>query len=100
MTGLKTQESSKFCAFFERVQTEALNRGCVFFLDCGEGRDFKTELLDGEDLSGWLIPKQIAKEFEQEWVSDSISDRWSDFIVFEIWSFQGDELAIDFRDDF
>ncbi len=35
MRGLKTQEGSKFEAFFSLVQQEAAKSHSVFFLDCG-----------------------------------------------------------------
>lgn len=40
MVGLRTLEGEKFERFFELVQKEALKRGCVFFLNSGEGHIF------------------------------------------------------------
>ena len=44
MRGLKTQEGKKFERFFNMVQEEAAKQDAVFFLGCGEGRDFSKTL--------------------------------------------------------
>ena len=85
MQRLRTQENDKFMNFFSIVQKYAENQGCAFFLDAGDGREFETDVLEGEDLMGWLIPQNKLKEFEKEWKSGSISDDWSDFFVWAIW---------------
>lgn len=85
MKRLRTQESSKFLAFFAIVQDAAEKKGCEFFLDAGDGRDFETETLEGEDLMGWLIPKDKLPDFEKEWETGDVSDDWSDFYVWAIW---------------
>lgn len=70
MRGLKTQESHKFNRFWELIQSAARKRDCVFFGYAGEGRDFETEDMEGEDFSGWLVPIQNADTFEREWKKD------------------------------
>ena len=85
MQRLRTQETNKFLAFFAIVQDAAEKKGCVFFLDAGDGRDFETETLEGEDLMGWLIPKDKLSAFEKEWQKGDVSDDWSDFYVWAIW---------------
>lgn len=85
MRGLRTQETSKFINFFAIVQNAAKKRGCVFFLDAGDGRDFDNERLEGEDLMGWLIPDDKAGHFEKEWLKGDVSDDWSDFYLWAIW---------------
>ena len=85
MLGVRTRETSKFQRYFEIVQATADQKGCVFFLDAGDGRDFETDKLEGEDLMGWLIPKDRVEAFEKEWESDDISDDWSDFYKWAIW---------------
>jgi hypothetical protein len=97
MLGLRTQEDSKFNAFFKLVQQSASKRNAVFFLDCGEGRDIETESLSGEDLCGWLIPKENANEFQSEFLSRSISDKWSKYVCFAVWSQSGTAIHIDFQ---
>ncbi len=64
MLGLRTQENDKFVKFFALVQKEADRLGSVFFLDCGQGKIFENNEMECEDLCGWLIPKEKAKEFE------------------------------------
>ena len=85
MRGLRTQESSKFLRFFEIVQKAAEEQGEVFFLDTGEGRDFETELLEGEDLSGWLVPQNEADEFEAEWSKWAERQAWDRYSYWAEW---------------
>lgn len=91
MRGLKTQEGSKFERFFELVQQEAAKKDAVFFLECGEGHEFSTDRLEGEDLRGWLIPNGKADRFEKEWLRGSPGDEWADRIAWATWS--GSEAA-------
>ena len=88
MRELRTQESSKFERFFEIVREEARRHNAVFFCDCGEGRDIITDSIEGEDLSGWLIPISDADNFEKVFKMNSRSafDDWAEFICFAIWS--------------
>ncbi|MBO5664245.1 MAG: hypothetical protein J6V82_04505 [Clostridia bacterium] len=86
MKGLRTQETNKFQKYFSIVQEAAEKKDCVFFLDAGDGRDFETETLEGEDLMGWLIPKNRVDEFEEEWEAGEVSDDWSGFYKWAIWS--------------
>lgn len=86
MLGLRTQENIKFMKFFEIVQDAAKEKGCVFFLDAGDGRDFETPLLEGEDLMGWLIPENKVDDFKKEWEAGDVSDDWSDFFMWAIWN--------------
>lgn len=85
MKGLRTQETNKFQKYFSIVQEAAGKKDCVFFLDAGDGRDFETETLEGEDLMGWLIPKARVAEFEAEWEAGDVSDEWSEFYKWAIW---------------
>jgi len=85
MVGLRRPESYKFEKFFSIVQDAAAKKDCVFYLDAGDGRDFETDTLEGEDLMGWLIPKDKAAVFEEEWLTGDVSDDWSDYFVFAVW---------------
>ena len=85
MKGLRTQEENKFLRFFAIVQEAAEKKNCVFFLDSGDGREFETETIEGEDLMGWLIPKEKVPAFEKEWETNDVSDDWSDFFCWAIW---------------
>ena len=97
MVGLRTQEGHKFEKFFALVQEEARSQGSAFFLDCGEGREFETELLCGEDLSGWLIPLAQADKFDSQFKSGVISEAWLEFVRFAQWSKTGDQVRISFH---
>ena len=85
MQGLRTQETNKFKKFFSIVQDAAQRKGCVFFLDAGDGRDFETNTLEGEDLMGWLVPKNKALNFEKLWEKGNVSDKWSKYYGFAVW---------------
>jgi len=91
MRGLKTQEGKKFERFFGLIQQEAAKKKAVFFLECGEGHDFSTDHLEGEDLRGWLIPNTQADRFEKEWKAGSPGEEWADYIAWATWS--GSEAA-------
>lgn len=81
MLGLRTQESEKFNKYWELVQEKAKLNGKVFFADCGEGNDFETDSMEGEDFCGWLIPLDKVKEFEPNWKENNVSDQWIDDMV-------------------
>jgi hypothetical protein len=97
MQGLKTQESPKFNNFWNIVQETAEKQGKKFFCDCGEGREFFLEDMEGEDLRGWLIPEDQAKEFELEWLMDNVSDKWIDNIFWAEWKDTDRTITIDFK---
>lgn len=97
MRGLRKQEDSKFEKFFAIVQAAAKKEGCVFFADCGEGRELETEDLSGEDLSGWLIPEDKADQFEAYFLDDDIPEEWHELITFAIWRNGPDGVAISFQ---
>lgn len=83
--------------FFSLVQNCASARHCVFFLECGDGRDFSGEEMEGEDLQGYLIPKEKADDFEREWLSDQIGERWEDCFCFAVWKMTEHALTVDFE---
>lgn len=97
MTGLKTQESKEFIAFFKIVQAEALKENKIFFLDAGDGRDINLPGISGEDLMGWLIPIDMADDFKKYWMLDDVNDDWSDYFMFAIWEKDEDEIKIRFE---
>ena len=86
MLGLRTNESEKFIKYFEIVQATAQRQGCACYLDAGDGRDFENDRYEGEDLMGWLIPIDAVPNFEKEWNSGDVSDEWSRFYTWAIWS--------------
>ena len=87
MRGLRTQEGQKFEKFFALIQNEAMNEKKVFFLDSGEGQEFETDEMEGENLSGWLVPVKEADEFEKQFIKwDIDNEKWDDFYSFARWS--------------
>lgn len=96
MRGLRTQETKKFNAFFELVQKRAHERGAVFFLDSGDGDDFETETMEGENLQGWLVPQNKADEFESVWKIWNEDDEWVDFFCWAEWVTRRKEIDVRF----
>ena len=96
MRGLRTQETKKFRAFFEFVQKKAQEHNAVFFLDSGDGNDFETDTMAGEDLQGWLVPLNIADEFEAEWKDRNEDDKWVDFFCWVEWFALKSEIDVRF----
>lgn len=97
MRGLRKPEGKKFDAFFRLVQHEAEKRNAVFFLDCGEGRDFETDSIEGEDLRGWLIPSEKADTFEKEWLTGNPADEWANEIAWAIWSGSAQKPTVEIK---
>lgn len=97
MKGLKTQESEEFNHFWKIVQEKASSQEMIFFADCGEGREFFLDDMEGEDIRGWLIPKAQAEEFEKEWKNDNVSDKWIDNIFWAEWSIQNNIVSVEFN---
>ena len=92
MRGLKTQESEKFNNFFTIVQNAAKKKNAVFFLEAGDGRDFETNDIEGEDLQGWLIPRERAILFETKWRNNSVNGEWEEFFCFAVWRKLGNTI--------
>ena len=98
MKGLRTQETEKFNRFFSLIQEEAEKKNSVFFADAGDGNDFETPTMEGENMMGWLIPSEQAKEFEQVWKTSDVDDSWSDFFVWAVWSKSKGNINISFEE--
>lgn len=79
MRGLRTQEGEKFERFFALVEKEAEKIDAVFFLDSGEGHDFENDEMEGENLSGWLIPNDKVKKFETAYIDRTNLSEWIDY---------------------
>lgn len=94
----RTPENKQFEKFFEIVRAEAAKTGCIFFGDCGEGRELFSDDMEGEDLFGWLIPENLADEFEPEWRKNDVSERWDDYTRFAIWHDESGQITISFED--
>ena len=97
MLGLKTQETKKFEKFIELIQNEDAKKEKVFFLDAGDGRDFETNDMEGEDLTGWLIPSSKVDEFKIVWEKDEADDDWIDFFTFVSWQKKDGRITVTFK---
>ena len=97
MQGLRKQESAKFHKFFAIIQEEAKKQGAIFFADAGDGNDFQTAEMEGEDLMGWLVPLDKVEQFEPLWRSSNIDDAWVDFFKWAIWAKSGNSIQISFE---
>lgn len=93
----RTQESARFKNFFEIVRKEAEKRNAIFFIECGEGRNFIDGNCEGEDLSGWLIPKSEADEFEHKWRNNETVDKWLDKFTFAVWKREDKDITVTFK---
>jgi len=91
-------DDAAFLPFFDLVQNTASKQGKVFFLDCGQSREFEDEKMAGEDLSGWLISANEADVFESEWKKgwNSIEDRFFKDFVWAKWREAEGKIHIDF----
>lgn len=98
MVGLRTQESSKFESFFSLVQNAARDKEAIFFLDTGEGRDIILPDMEGENLSGWLIPAKLANSFQRAWknFSADLSD-WDEYARLAVWRQSAGVIQISFQ---
>lgn len=98
MRGLKTHESDKFNVFFALIQDEAKKHNAVFFAHAGDGNDFESPTMEGENVMGWLVPNDKVKEFEPLWKADEVDDNWVDFFTWAVWRDENGEIKIAFED--
>lgn len=97
MQGLRTQESDKFNRFWNIVQETAKIQGMIFYADCGEGRNFETEDMEGEDFWGWLVSIDEAEEFEPDWKKNLVSDEWIDKMIYAEWRYDNGIISVEFN---
>ena len=97
MQGLRTQEDDKFLKFWELVRSTAREQKKEFFMDTGEGREFFLEDMEGEDIRGWLIPIDKAKEFEKQWLNHETLDKWVDNICWAEWEESNGKITVSFN---
>lgn len=93
----KQEKEQKFNRFWEVVQNTAFQQGKKFFMECGEGREFFLEDMEGEDLRGWLIPLELSEVFEPEWMQNDISDKWIDNIFWAEWENTNGVITVKFN---
>ncbi len=102
MRGLKTQESKLFERYWELVQNAAAGEGCVFFGYAGEGREFATTDMEGEDFGGWLVPIRNADAFEKLWMKDTKplfqGNVLGSVFTFAVWEKHGGSVSVSFED--
>jgi len=89
MLGLRTQENENTINFVKLVQKFADKENSIYFIETSEGKEFVNEEMEGEDLSGWLIPKELSEEFNKEYLADDISDKWDIYYRFAEWGKKG-----------
>jgi hypothetical protein len=97
MRGLKTVENSKFLRYWKLVDAKAKELGKVFYAECGEGHLLEADDIECEDMRGWLIPVDQSEEFEAEWRTDNVSDKWIDNIYWAEWSNDRGTIEIQFN---
>ena len=98
MRGLRKQETEKFQCFFALIQAEAEKHDAVFFADAGDGHEFETATMEGENMMGWLIPTDKVEEFEPLWQASDVNDAWTEFFVWAIWAQDADRVVICFEE--
>ncbi len=98
MRGLRTQEGSKFEKFFGVVQEIAKKHSKVFFLDAGLGKEIETDEYNGENLQGWLIPKEKADDFEKVFMNFQNTEDWDDFFAFLEWEEKNGKIEMFFEE--
>ena len=67
-----------------------------FFLDSGDGNEFETEIMEGENLQGWLVPKSQAATFAQLWEMGEEDDSWVDFYCWAEWCNINGKICVQF----
>lgn len=98
MRGLRKKESTKFNRFFALIQAEAKKHNAMFFADAGDGNDFETPQMEGENMMGWLIPVEKVPAFEPLWRVSTVDDSWTDFYRWAVWEKDGDSVKITFEE--
>lgn len=83
--------------FWNFIQSEAQKHGSAFFLSSGEGRDFETETMKGEDYFGWLIPLGKVNEFRRDSQSETLLNSWNKYQKFVIWENNNGKISIEFK---
>lgn len=97
MQELRTQENEKFERFFQLVRDAAAKQGCVFFVDCGEGNEFSNADMEGENLSGWLIPESDVNRFRPGFLQNDVSEQWDDRMRFLRWTKNSGQIDVAFE---
>lgn len=97
MKGIRTQENKEFINFFNKVQDKANEENKTFFLDTGHCKDVKFRDMELDTLFGWLIPKELEKDFENEFNNREIKPDWDKFYVLLDFDIDSGELELRFK---
>ncbi|KGF08627.1 hypothetical protein HMPREF1635_06885 [Clostridiales bacterium S5-A14a] len=97
MQGLRTEENDRFLRYFEVVQAKAKEENSVFFMDFGQCDDIAFKYMKLDCLFGWLIPNEMADNFEELYLRLKVDDRWDDFCVWVTPNIENGKLSIIFE---
>ena len=97
MQGLRTKENERFIKYFEVVQAHANKQNAVFFMDFGQCDDIAFDDMELDCLFGWLIPSDVADNFENIYLSSKVDDKWDDFCVWVTPHIEDGEFSIVFE---
>ena len=53
--------------------------------------------MEGEELTGWLIPFDKAIEYELIWKVHQEDDKWIDYFVFVYWEERDQKIVVRFE---
>lgn len=97
-------DNKKLDKYWELVQETANKQGKVFFMDSGEGREYATDDMEMEDISGWLVPVELKEEFTDYWMKEgnthsNLPDKFDDTFRFAMWSVgENEKIVVEFKD--
>lgn len=97
MKGLRTEENDRFLRYFEIVQSYAKKQNSVFFMDFGQCDDIAFKDMELDCLFGWLIPSDMADNFEKIYLKSAVDDSWNDFYVWVTPIIESSKLSIIFE---
>ena len=97
MKGLRTEENDRFLRYFEIVQSYAKKQNSVFFMNFGQCDDIVFKDMELDCLFGWLIPNDMADNFEKIYLKSKVDDSWDDFCVWVTPIIESSKLSIIFE---
>lgn len=97
MQGLRTEENDRFLRYFEVVQAKAKEENSVFFMDFGQCDNIAFKDMELDCSFGWLIPSDMADNFESLYLKSKVDNRWDDFCVWVTPIIESSKLSIIFE---
>ena len=88
------QKSDNFTKILNKAAADHM---CVFYEESGEGHDMVTDTLYCEDVSGWLVPLDMADELLAVNKKHRRGIEWSEFFCFAEWRQEGSDIKINFK---